>query len=165
MRHRIRCAGPDRGTFALCRGLGMLLLLLLAGCGGSSSAPAEALGEPASEMERQVEGLALPENSARVEVVTDTAERSMTEYVVSDSSVETVRDFHLERLGENGWQEDSDRRADLDGGGVRLHFARGTWETPEGVESQRYRLTVEIVPADADVRVTWTLVDQQAMRG
>lgn len=164
MRHGIRRAGPDRGGFAVLSGLGALLVLL-AGCGGSSFAPADILGEPAPEMERQVDGLALPENSARVEVLTDTGERSLAEYVVSDSSVDAVRDFHLERLGDNGWQEDADRRADLDGGGVRLHFARGTWETPKGVESRRYRLTVEIVPDDADVRVTWTVVDQQALRG
>lgn len=162
MGDRIRSAGPDRRRLAVLIGLGALLL---AGCGGSSLAPDEVPGEPGPEMESQVEGLVLPDGAARVAVIADDGERSIAEYVVSDASVDEVVDFHVDRLGDNGWEEDEDRRADIDGGGVRMHFGRGTWETPEGLESQRFRLTAEIVPEDDDIRLTWTVVDQQAVRG
>jgi hypothetical protein len=161
MRDRIRSAGPDRRVLAALIGLGALVF---AGCGGAL-APEEVPGEPAPEMERQVEGLELPDGAARVAVIADDGERSIAEYVVSDTSVDDVEQLHIDRLTDNGWQENEDRRADIDPQGVRLRFGRGTWETPEGVESQRFRLTVEIVPDGDNVRLTWTVVDQQAVRG
>lgn len=141
--------------------------LLVTGCGGAM-APADAVGEAAPAMETRVEGLELPDGAERIQVVADDDQRSIAHYQLADAEVDEVVDFHLDRLPDQGWEEDTDRRADTEIAGQparRLQFGRGTWETPEGVESARFRLTVEVVEDGDDVRLIWTVVDQQAVRG
>lgn len=129
--------------------------------------PAEAAGEPAPDMETRVEGLQLPSGAKRIQVVTDTEQRSIVHYRLKDAEVDQVVDFHLEHLPDNGWQEQTDRRTETEIAGQparRLQFGREPWETPQGVESLRYRLTVEVVDDGDHVRLIWTLVDQEAVR-
>lgn len=140
--------------------------LLAAGCGNSLT-PADAAGEPAPAMETRVEGLELPENAERIQVVADSDQRSIAHYRLEGADLEEVVDFHLEELPDRGWEEESDRRAETEVAGQparRLHFGREPWQTPEGVDSLRFRLTVEVVEDGDDVRLIWTVVDQQAVR-
>lgn len=165
---RERVSTQDRATP---RGLGMwaavAAALLATGCGGAM-APADAAGEAAPAMETRVEGLELPDGAERIQVVADDDQRSIAHYQLEEAEVDEVVEFHLDRLPDHGWEEDPDRRADTEIAGQparRLQFGRGEWETPEGVQSVRYRLTVEVVEDGDDVRLIWTVVDQQAVRG
>lgn len=166
---RERVATEDPGPrWARCGrlGLGLAAAVLVAGCGGSA-APADAAGEPPPEMEKSVEGLELPDGAERIQVVLDTGQRSIVHYRLEEAQVDEVVDFHLEQLPDNGWQEDTDRRAETQIAGQparRLQFGREPWQTPEGVDALRFRLTVEVVEDGDDVRLIWTLVDQQAVR-
>lgn len=167
MRERVSIEDQDpRWARCVRLGLGLAAAVLVAGCGGSM-APADAAGEPPPEMEKSVEGLELPDGAERIQVVVDTGQRSIVHYRLEDAKVDEIVDFHLEQLPDNGWQEDADRRADTQIAGQparRLHFGREPWQTPEGVDSLRFRLTVEVVEDGDDVRLIWTLVDQQAVR-
>lgn len=165
MRERVSSQGL--GTRRLGMWAAVATALLATACGGAM-APADAAGEAAPAMETRVEGLELPDGAERIQVVVDNDRRSIAHYQLEDAGVDEVVDFHLDRLPDHGWQEDSDRRADTEIAGQparRLQFGRGEWETPEGVQSERFRLTVEVVEDGDNVRLIWTVVDQQAVRG
>lgn len=157
--------GSRRPRWA-CLGLGLVAVVLVTGCGGSM-APADAAGKPPPSMETSVEGLELPNGAKRIQVVSDTQQRSIVHYRIEKAQLDEIVNFHLEQLPDNGWQEETDRRAETEIAGQparRLQFGREPWQTAQGVDSLRFRLTVEVVKDGEDVRLIWTLVDQQAVR-
>lgn len=135
------------------------LALAVAGCGGMD--PVDVPGQDAPQLETQLEGLAVPRGAERVRVITDNAGRSIAHYLVSDAEVAEVAEFHVEALTSGGWEESRRSTSESDGEPVaRLRFGRGAFERA-GVESLRYRLTVDLVQDGDDVLMVWSVLDQQ----
>lgn len=143
----------------------LALALAVAGCGGAME-PSEVPGEPAPELEARLEGLRLPRGAERLRVITDHEGRSISHYLVSDANLAEIVEFHMERLTDGGWEESRRSSTETEGEpAARLRFGREPFESTEGVESMRYRLTVDLAQDGEDVLMIWSVLDQQTARG